>query len=151
MDRATFQYYAESYGSDFSLWPQSVSIEAQTALKNNPEWQTVLDNEEQLDLLLNQYKLPKANLSPLEQSILDATVHQTGLLDRLINWLRPDQSLWRPAVAACLPILVGITLGTSLELEEQYVLSEEIELLGGSVWDGTLFETMDFENKSDEI
>ena len=160
MDKTKFAHYAESYGSDLQLWPIDVKAEAQLALENHPEWMQVLEQEQDLDHLLSQYQLPKVDFSALEQSVISETTHKTSFLDWIIGWLQPEQSIWRPALAACLPILIGITLGTNLELNEQYVLSEEIEILDGSmgdgsigdssIWDNTLFDEIDFEGNNNE-
>ena len=134
MDKPTFEHFAESYGSNLKRWPKDIAREAEAALVEHPEWQAILTAEEDIDALLDSAKFTQPNFSDLESSILDQTVNQLPVVDLIINWLRPTHSLWRPALAACLPILIGVTLGTSLELEEQYVLSEEIELLNDSYW-----------------
>jgi hypothetical protein len=151
MDRQTFIQHAESYGSDLERWPEEVVAEAKLALANQPELTEVLKQEIGLDQLLSLYELPKVDFSALEQSILNSTIDKTTLIDRLIDWLRPEQSIWRPALAACLPILIGMILGTNLEIDDQYVLSEEIEILNSSMWDSALLDEIDFERDNNEV
>lgn len=150
MNKETFSHYATSYGAHLKNWPEEVRSEAQQALNEHAQWQTILDNEQGLDDMLDHYQ---PNLYPpntgdyaaLEAAILAETVRKVSLLDNLLSWLQPDRSIWRPALAACLPILVGITLGANLELEDQYVLAEELELLNGTYWLESELEVSDDE------
>lgn len=130
MNKDLFQHYASSYGAELAHWPEDVVEVAGNALLAHPEWQSMLEEEHHLDKQLDAYQLPAVNLSQLESMILQQTTENVNLLDQLINWLMPSRSIWRPALAACLPLLIGVILGTSLEIEDQYLLSEEIELFG---------------------
>jgi hypothetical protein len=46
----------------------------------------------------------------------------TRLLDRILDWLMPadtsPRNLWRPAVAAALPLLLGVAIGSTINLDE---------------------------------
>ncbi len=133
MNNELFQHYATSYGSDINRWPQDVRQKAHQCLQGNPSLANVLIEESHLDESLNAYQTPPDILADLEQTILAKTVSNPGLLDSLLAWLAPQNSLFRPAVVACLPLLLGMIVGNSYELEEQYLLAEEIELFSHSI------------------
>ena len=103
----------DRYGSQLQRWPAKLQAEAQTLLESSPRAQALYSRQQSLDALLDQM----------------STVEFTGLIDRvatqplpprrdsltvrIINWLLPDQSreIWKPALAACLPLLFGVLLG----------------------------------------
>ncbi|MFN3236960.1 MAG: hypothetical protein ACE37D_07860 [Pseudomonadales bacterium] len=128
MDKTTFAALAASYGCNIDSWPTDHQAAAAVALKANPDWQSLLDQEQRLDAVLDQYQVA-SNLSALEASILEQTVYRRGLLQKLLDWLSPEVTVWRPALAACLPIVVGMMLGSSIQIEEQFVLAEELALV----------------------
>ena len=146
MDKATFMYYANTYGGDLSIWPLEVIDSAEQALVKHPVWQELLTAEQDLDRRLNQYDMTEVSLLDLESKILDQTVNNTPLIDTILAWFLPNQSIWRPALAACLPVLIGLALGMTIDLEDQYLLSDEMELLADTEW-----LEVDSEGVSDEI
>ena len=57
------------------------------------------------------------NFPGLESRILNQPLPERnrGLFEAAVNWLMPEGSLgnqvWRPAIAACIPLVFGIVLG----------------------------------------
>ncbi len=129
MNKQLFTHYASTYGSEISQWPNEVKQVAVDALAVNPQWQSLLEAEVSLDQALDAYQVSSSPLPDLEQAILNSTAAKIDLIDRILAWLIPQNSVFRPALVACVPLLVGVILGNSLEIEDQYVLSEEIELI----------------------
>lgn len=128
MNKEQFQQFAESYGSDLNRWPDAIRAEADQDLANQPTWQALLDREGGLDQHLDQYQI-NTDITALEARISKQAFEQMSLLDRIFAWISPDAALWRPALAASIPILIGFVLGSSLNFDEQYTIEEELELI----------------------
>lgn len=122
----------DNYGSRESNWPSELRESMRAALdsleRNNSlerwdslepgeslELRVALREARELDELLDSYAPP---LAQLEQRILEALPQP--LLERLFSWLVPERGseLWRPALAAALPLLLGVTLGLNGLLSE---------------------------------
>jgi hypothetical protein len=135
MKKAEFDHLLACYGADFGDWPGEQRGIAKRALESNPEWQARFLESRALDDALDEYTLESPHLAALEQRILAETVHKQSILDRFIQWLIPGEALWRPAVwrpalVACLPIIVGVSIGLNINIDEQYTLEEELSLTG---------------------
>jgi hypothetical protein len=71
------------------------------------------------------------------------TRQDDSLADRLLAWLLPGRNrgdFWRPTLVACLPLLVGLAIGSNVSLETQddsYTWDEEVYLLGLSADNGS--------------
>ena len=130
MDKSKFVSLAEAYGSDLNRWPQDQKLPAMAALEHNPDWLDILNTELALDRQLDQYQL-NIDVSALESRILQQTTEKVGLIDKVLGWLLPDDSLLRPALVACIPVLLGVVIGTNLDLglEDQFVLSDELQYI----------------------
>jgi hypothetical protein len=145
MKKAEFDHLLACYGADFGDWPGEQRGSAKRALDSNPEWQASFLESRALDDALDEYTLESPHLAALEQRILAETVHKQSILDRFIQWLIPGEALWRPAIwrpaiwrpavwrpalVACLPIIVGVSIGLNINIDEQYTLEEELSLTG---------------------
>lgn len=143
MNKTEFDHLLACYGANFEHWPSEHRSIAKLALEAHPEWQTsflesrilddVLDNV--LDDALDKQTLESHHLAALEQRILAQTVHKQSSLDHFIHWLIPGEvfwrpALWRPALVACLPVIVGLSIGLNVDIDEQYTLEEELSLSG---------------------
>lgn len=139
MDKSKFISLAEAYGSDLNRWPEDQKLPAMTALEQNPDWLDILNTELTLDRQLDQYQL-NIDVTALESRILRQTIEKAGLIDKVLGWLLPDDSLLRPALVACIPVLLGVVIGTNLDLglEDQFVLSDELQYIQ---FDSTYGET----------
>jgi hypothetical protein len=64
------------------------------------------------------------------------TCQDRSLADRLLAWLLPGRNkgdFWRPTLVACLPLMVGLAIGSNVSLETQddsYTWDEQVYLLG---------------------
>ncbi|MGK0474216.1 MAG: hypothetical protein ACJAR0_004716 [Candidatus Azotimanducaceae bacterium] len=130
MNKTEFDHLLACYGADFEHWPIEHRSLAKNALESNPEWQTSLLETNVLDNALDQLTPADHHLAALTERILAATVGKQYFLDRLIHWLIPGEALWRPALVACLPIIVGLSIGLNVDIDEQYTLEEELSFTG---------------------
>ncbi|MEZ5560632.1 MAG: hypothetical protein R3E86_19065 [Pseudomonadales bacterium] len=79
-------------------------------------------SEPALDALLLQLREHRA--PPGLAARIMATVPEADALQRLGDWL--VGALWRPALLALVPLLLGFVLGTSVTRDYQQSLSEEV-------------------------
>ncbi len=103
------------YGAQSDRWPAAVRDAAIDLTATSTEAQNLLAEYVQLEALLDQQQVP--DFPNLESRILSQTLpaRNHALIDRLINWLLPATSvrlLWRPVLAASLPLFFGIVVGT---------------------------------------
>lgn len=109
------QKLLETYGCNESHWPLETREQCHSLIAREPAAQTLLKQYQMLDEQLDQLQSPE--FPGLEQRVLnqDLPLRGTGLIDRLLNWLVPSSAtgagLLRPALAACLPLVLGIVVG----------------------------------------
>lgn len=130
MNEAEFEDLLDRHGADLNLWPMPVKHTALTALAHHSDWQRLVSQAQKLKDQLDNYQIESVGLHDLEQQILQRTVYRPSLLDRLLLWLLPERNLWRPAIAACLPILMGLSIGLNVDLDDRLSLDEELSLTG---------------------
>ena len=101
------------HGSDIDAWPTSEKAAAQQLLKVSSEVQCLFDKQTELDRALEQIAVPE--FTGLAQLICNQALprRKLSIPEQLIEWLIPRRSpgLWRPALAACLPLIFGVMLG----------------------------------------
>jgi hypothetical protein len=114
-----FSQLVDSYGGDLLRWPLALQSEASDCLVANPDLHTVLQQGAQLDQALGLWSAPA--FADLEARLLQQVLpdRPRGLLDRITDWLIPLSGnhyvpWWRPAVLACLPLLLGMAAGWRL-------------------------------------
>ncbi|MCG8414581.1 MAG: hypothetical protein MI746_10230 [Pseudomonadales bacterium] len=131
-----FTHILEVYGSDAEQWPDSQREACLHFTKVNTQAKALLASYQQLDAKLNTIAAP--SFPGLEQRVLTQSLpaKQSGLLDSIINWLLPEadswSDLWRPATAACLPLVLGIVVGNF------YSFGITVEDDGFQYWDDEL-------------
>ena len=130
MNKTEFDQLLACYGADFGHWPIEHRASAELALESHPEWQANLLESRLLDDALGQYSLEDHHLAAVKHRILAQTVYKQTFLDRFIHWLMPGEALWRPALIACLPIIIGLSIGLNIDIDEQYTLAEELSFTG---------------------
>jgi len=141
MDLDTFTQLLERYGTTESNWPARVRDEAAGFVASNPEAQSVMTRFRPLDEALDRYEVHPDN-DRLRAAILariddrPAATRRRDPLDAIVRWLLPDgldlRGLWRPALAASLPLLVGMIIGSTFTidaLDKTDSWDEEIQLL----------------------
>lgn len=109
----------ETYGAREERWPQDQRSEMRACLNEFPKIQRQLFEARDLDLMLDSYSPVDVDL---QQRILEAL--PVSMLDRLLNWLLPEVPglWWRPAMAAALPLVLGLAIG----MESQNLTSTEV-------------------------
>ncbi|GAB5413584.1 MAG: hypothetical protein Cons2KO_11870 [Congregibacter sp.] len=108
MNRDEAKALLDAYGADAEKWPAERRQALALFLDGDDAAADILKEARQLDQVLATYELPGVDLA---DQILDA-LPQSGL-ERLLNWLMPvPASLWwRPAMAAALPLAIGVCIG----------------------------------------
>jgi len=110
-----FTYILESFGTDKRQWPESERAACQQLLQSSPEAQALLSSFARLEASLDN--VPQPVFPGLETRVLNQKLpdKQFDVFDRLFTWLLPEtdsiKGLWRPAAAACLPLVFGIVVG----------------------------------------
>jgi hypothetical protein len=118
-----------AYGTKPRSWPVEERDAAETFLARNPDAQNLLKAEMALDAKLDSFFSDEVDVGRLRANIINATINskqietltnRDSLLDQILDWLLPLQpvQLWRPALAATLPLILGGLLGTSLETSQ---------------------------------
>lgn len=133
-----FKHTIESLGTDPERWPADSRAACEALLESSPEARVLLGEQIELDSLLQKLEAP--TFLGLEARVLSQSLppqHQS-LADKLINWMIPESigaQLWRPTLAACLPLVFGVLLGnfysfgvTDQELALEY-WDDELALL----------------------
>jgi hypothetical protein len=110
-----FTHIVESNGADPEHWPDLLQHQCRGFLATSAEAQTLLAQHQQLASQLDRLSVP--DFPGLESRVLAQYLPSRNepLLDRLLSWLLPEnplsKQLWRPAMAACLPLVFGILVG----------------------------------------
>lgn len=113
MKLTDFKNIIDTFGAQPEGWPEDIRESCQALLLRSDEAQLFLAEQSELDQLLGRLKPPA--FTGLEQRILNqALPPQQTWIDNLLAWMVPDGfsvQLWRPALVACLPLMVGIVVG----------------------------------------
>lgn len=148
-----FSAIVDAYGGDPCRWPVEEREAAQTLLACSVQAQAICDQARQLDQILGAQPVPdfdpllrRLERQPRPSVIPPRTRSPQGVFERVLIWLLPPrQSVmqwWRPAALACVPLLLGLVLGTQLEpLGNGYTagaLEEELYLISLSDYAETL-------------
>lgn len=100
----------DAYGADPGRWPEKQRDAMQAALARDPELEAVRREAAELDRLLDGYAVGGLDLT----GRILAAIPETRL-ERLLGWLLPAEPTlwWRPAMAAALPLVLGVAIGVS--------------------------------------
>jgi hypothetical protein len=120
MNIDAFTQILETHGAVEANWPEETRAACRHLTATSQEAQQLLLQfmllEQSLDAL-DQPHFPGLETRILHQAL---PPQQLSLSDRLINWLIPKSgsplSLWRPTLAACLPLGFGILVGNLTDL-----------------------------------
>ena len=127
-----------AYGADPERWPESEREAMQRTIAQSPELQAMAAAEETLDQRLSTHSvavslsvddvlaqldsLPAQQIAP-SVPVSDVT-SGSGWLEGLITGI--SGQWWRPAVAACAPLALGVALGVSdIGVSEDWQSSEQ--------------------------
>ena len=146
MDESRVRELIDAYGADDSRWPDDERDAALTVCAESTLMQEYRLQARALDQSMDAYHIPPSlTVDAILRQIPEhaASESEADWLGRFIDWCLPNDlpQLWRPAIAACLPILVGAymdsTSGLLADSDEwseserylfaSYTLSVEIE------------------------
>jgi len=109
-----FTRIVDLYGTKSEHWPDNLHADCQSLVARDPRASALLVQQSQIDGLLAQIEEP--SFPGLQTRVLNQTLpeRKSGLVEEIIGWLIPQSNsssqVWRPAVAACIPLVFGIVL-----------------------------------------
>ena len=139
MKLGNFSHAIEIYGADSAMWPEDLREDLEAFLAKNESARSLLSEYSQLEQSLDKIAVP--DFPGLETRVLNQSLspRQQSLFVSLISWLLPTENfganLWRPALAACLPLVFGIVLGNyysfgiSSEVDEFDYWEDELAMI----------------------
>ena len=139
MKLGNFSQVIEIYGADSAMWPEDLREDLEAFLAKNESARSLLSEYSQLEQSLDKIAVP--DFPGLETRVLNQALspRQQSLFVSLISWLLPTENfganLWRPALAACLPLVFGIVLGNyysfgiSSEVDEFDYWEDELAMI----------------------
>lgn len=139
MKLGNFSQVIEIYGADSAMWPEDLREDLEAFLAKNESARSLLSEYSQLEQSLDKIAVP--DFPGLETRVLNQSLspRQQSLFVSLISWLLPTENfganLWRPALAACLPLVFGIVLGNyysfgiSSEVDEFDYWEDELAMI----------------------
>lgn len=116
MDHTRLIQIIEAYGAHPERWPEEERFAAEQLLGDDLDANRLLSIHKLVDRALDSYVV----VHPLHlKSKIMANLPGRALIDRWLEWLIPDfdeirSYFWRPVLAACLPLVTGLLLGSSL-------------------------------------
>ena len=105
-----------AYGTHSDRWPDEERAAAERQLAEDLQAQQLIANMAFVDTALDSYEVfPQPHL----RNRILADLPPKLWVDRCLDWLLPSLDelwtyFWRPALAASLPLITGLLLGTSL-------------------------------------
>jgi len=139
MDINTFETIIKRYGTRPDHWPAEDRQPAVELLGRSEAARAIVAAHQPLDDALTRYSVD-VDVKRLEQRILEQVERmRRSRVDRLVRWLWPDPaepaSIWRPALAAAVPLVFGVIIGSSattltLDGSVQYPVEEELYMMG---------------------
>jgi anti-sigma factor RsiW len=105
-------------GSDVAAWPAHQRAAMEALLERDSAARHALASARRLTERLDAYAVPVPDLSARILAALPAAAparRRDSLAERLQRWLLPSQPAewWRPALAAALPLCLGIVVGAA--------------------------------------
>lgn len=122
MDIETFKTLLATHGAEVQTWPEEQQPAARILVDQDAKARLLLEQEQALGHALDRYTV-EINTSALEARIMSALPERpNGILDRLLDWLIPKgggaRNLWRPALAATLPLVIGVVMGGTINVDD---------------------------------
>ena len=100
----------DRWGSNLDTWPRAAAAKAKLLVATSPEATRLMRETVSLELELAQLREHRATHG-LDAKILAELPVRDGL-QRVVDWL--TSTLWRPALAAAVPLVLGFILGTTV-------------------------------------
>ena len=136
MNIERLQQLLEGYGADPARWPDEERLSAKQLLSTSEGATAMLEKARRLDEQLDAYVLDEdpARYQSLYDGIMIRTKRGIHWTERLIAWMFPARdslnALWRPTLAAGMPLIAGILLGIAVPTGNNLSTDEELSLLG---------------------
>lgn len=121
MDLETLKTLVDCYGTDPGRWPEDKQAGARALIARSAAARSIVHESMSLDAAMDRASV-NVDVTALEARIMSAVARQsTSWMERFIDWLMPDLrqpvTLWRPALAASLPLVFGVVLGISVSFD----------------------------------
>ena len=132
-----FTKLVEDYGTEPSRWPVRLRQECEDFIAGNTEADALINRQRDLEILMDRLRVPE--FPGLEARVLNQALppRYSSPIDQFLEWLLPTGSvgkqLWRPAMVACLPLVVGIVIGNF------YNFGVGLRSEGFEYWDDELY------------
>lgn len=132
-----FTQIIDSHGSEPTRWPARLREQCKNFMANSIEARALISQQRQLEMLMDQIELPA--FPGLEARVLAQVLPppRDSSLEQFLAWLLPWDSLgkhfWRPAMAACLPLVFGIVIANF------YSFGVGVQSEGFEYWDDELY------------
>jgi hypothetical protein len=110
-----FTRIIDLHGTESARWPKTLRGECESFVANNVEARMLLNQQWQVDESMAKLEVP--SFPGLETRVLNQSLPERyrSFIEEVMNWLIPEESfgkqIWRPAIAACIPLVFGIVLG----------------------------------------
>lgn len=116
-----FEQLLDAYGASPQRWPEHERAAALQLLQQSAQAAQLMQSAQWLDQQLDL--LPTPDFSHLNAVLLQAALpaRRKKFTDYLLDWLLPAQSssravFWRPAALACVPLMLGLAVGSQLDV-----------------------------------
>ncbi len=128
MDLNTFNEHLDRLGADLAAWPEPLRGEAEQLVSVSPEAADA--HADALTLANLLAALPAAGAPPHLAARIGSLAADPW--QRLMDWF--SGALWRPVLAACLPLTLGFVIGLTLNPvpEEDAYLAADVGLMAFS-------------------
>jgi hypothetical protein len=139
MNHSRLLQLINAYGKNSDRWPEEERLAALQQLAQDSEARQAIVNLESFDAALDSYVAAPA---PHLRNMILGNLRKSWI-DSCIEWLMPsfDELLayfWRPVLAASLPLITGLLLGSSLfTVDIADTWEDEIELI--ALYDSSSF------------
>lgn len=128
MNQDQFRKLLDTYGASETNWPAESRPGARALLERDEAASRLLREYRAFDDVLDRYQID-IDVGELTGRIMAAVPGplrpgqtRKSLPDRILDWLMPadtsPRNLWRPAVAASLPLLLGVAIGSAINFDD---------------------------------
>jgi len=110
-----FTRIVDLHGSDSARWPKRLRGECESFVATNVEARMLFNQQWQVDESMAKLEVP--DFPGLETRVLNQPLPERNrsFFEEVMSWLIPNENFgkqaWRPAMAACIPLVFGIVLG----------------------------------------
>ena len=137
MNEQEFADLLDRFGSDTSIWPTEAAALAEDLLQRSAAAREALTAARTLDAALSKLERPAAP-AQISLRILNRIARQDPW-DRWMGWFAA--ALWRPALAAVVPLVIGFAIGIqSAPATDALLIAELSELPLSANFEDTVYD-----------